>query len=149
MQSKVFHRNILILAEGKIFVFGWNKTGQCGVSPSDLYSSSLQLPRPLPSPWMVHKVACGWNHTLAIIEGGRVTAWGCNAFGQLGIPSVDKISSVPVKLSSEVSWISVLQNGSLYPDLPLTKALHCFTVIPLLSCDRYQCWTTAFIGHYR
>ena len=99
----------MCIGDGKVFVFGWNKTGQCGIPSSDHASPpslapSILLPRPLPDqPWRVRKVACGWSHTLALTEGGVVVAWGSNAFGQLGMPSVEKFSASPVELPQQVS----------------------------------------------
>lgn len=76
-------------------------------------------------------MACGWNHTLALTEGGGVTAWGCNAFGQLGMPSVDKMSAMPMILSPEVSVVKwqLIPLSTLYQTLSV--------VIPRVSCERY------------
>lgn len=80
---------------------GWNKNGQLGLPPSD---STVFIPVPLPSQqWWVDRVACGWNHTMAVVEKGRVMTWGCNSFGQLGLPDVEKQCHVATLLSSEVS----------------------------------------------
>ena len=48
------------------------------------------------------KVSCGWNHTLAIGDGGCLIVWGSNAFGQLGVPDVGKQTERPVVLQQQV-----------------------------------------------
>ena len=101
----MIYNYILVAADGTILVFGWNKNGQCGITSPGATSTSppdLLVPQPLPhQPWRVTKVACGWNHTLALTQDGTVMAWGSNAFGQLGLPSVDKQSETPLPLSRE------------------------------------------------
>ena len=80
---------------------GWNKDGQLGLPPSD---SAILSPVPLTGlQWRVETISCGWSHTLAVVEKGCVMAWGSNAFGQLGLPHVEKQSHVPTHLSSKVS----------------------------------------------
>lgn len=80
---------------------GWNKDSQLGLPPSDV---AVLSPVPLSSQqWRVERIACGWTHTVAVVEKGCVMAWGSNTFGQLGLPYVEKRSHVPTMLSSEVS----------------------------------------------
>ena len=37
------------------------------------------------SPWSRMRIAAGARHTLCVIEGGRVSGWGGNDIGQLGV----------------------------------------------------------------
>ena len=54
-------------------------------SPSPYASSSLSLLPPCRP--RAAKLACGAFHTLVLLEGGEVRAWGINDFGQLGTGS--------------------------------------------------------------
>jgi alpha-tubulin suppressor-like RCC1 family protein len=47
-------------------------------------SYSLPIAIPLPASLKIHQVACGNRHTLCLTHDGRVFAFGCNKFGQLG-----------------------------------------------------------------
>ena len=87
--------------DGEIYVCGWNKNGQLGL-PSQQQVDSLTFSR---VPSLLHritKVSCGWNHTMVMSEEGVVYVWGSNAFGQLGVPEVQRQSETPVQLSFEV-----------------------------------------------
>ena len=89
--------------DGEVFAFGWNKNGQLGVPPSE----DMTVPHPLARTLShcatkIAKVSCGWNHTLAIGDGGSLIVWGSNAFGQLGAPDVAKQTDRPIVLQQEV-----------------------------------------------
>ena len=47
-------------------------------------TSPLRFPAPPDLP-TISKVSCGWTHTLAVSAAGRVVAWGCNTYSQLGL----------------------------------------------------------------
>ena len=44
---------------------------------------------------------------MALTENGTVYVWGSNAFGQLGVPEVQKQSESPIQLSTEVCLCSI------------------------------------------
>ena len=78
---------------------GWNKNGQLGCKPLE----DVTVPRLLTElPVRVAKVACGWNHTLALSEAGELCVWGSNSFGQLGVPQIDKETSIPTMIPHQV-----------------------------------------------
>lgn len=84
---------------------GWNKNGQLGLALPDVDTTTFS---PLANlPCKMTKLSCGWNHTLALSEGGLVFAWGSNAFGQLGEPRAgQKQCNSPIQLSAEVLCVS-------------------------------------------
>ena len=102
-------------------VFGWNKNGQLGVPPCEDVTIPHPLTSKLPhSPTVrVMKVSCGWNHTLAIGDGGSLIAWGSNAFGQLGVPDVVKQTERPIVLQQQVgkdshAWVPRVHNDVIF-----------------------------------
>ncbi|CAH1256948.1 SERGEF [Branchiostoma lanceolatum] len=88
---------VLISAEGRLFVCGWNQKGQLGLGHREDRSVPTQVTA-LTEP--VDTVACGWDFTLAVTEGGQLFSWGSNAFGQLGFPEVKGHSSTPTPVQS-------------------------------------------------
>ncbi|XP_078670628.1 secretion-regulating guanine nucleotide exchange factor-like [Branchiostoma floridae x Branchiostoma belcheri] len=86
-----------ITAEGQLFVCGWNQKGQLGLGHRENVSVLTQVAA-LTEP--VETVACGWDFTLAVTEGGRFFSWGSNAFGQLGVPQVKGHSSTPIHVQN-------------------------------------------------
>ena len=57
--------------------------------------ASIRLSRPIPYlgpgfvplPKLCVYIACGTNHTLALLQGGTIWVWGKNNYGQLGFPA--------------------------------------------------------------
>ncbi|OQS07129.1 hypothetical protein THRCLA_00855 [Thraustotheca clavata] len=61
----------------------------------------------------VARVACGSNHTLCIINGGKVFSWGDNSYGQLGVGLKSKHYHVPLQVDKlRCSAISVICGGN-------------------------------------
>ncbi|GLC36844.1 hypothetical protein PLESTB_000776500 [Pleodorina starrii] len=92
-----------ISVRGDLLTWGRNARGQCGhalpaaAGDDDAAGHDARVPPQLVrfppqlaaasrhrSPLLVHAVACGSEHTLAVTSVG-VFAWGCNAFGQCGL----------------------------------------------------------------
>ncbi|KAM9220674.1 secretion-regulating guanine nucleotide exchange factor isoform 3-T3 [Dugong dugon] len=78
---------------GRLFVCGLNKDGQLGLGHTEnvLYftpcTSLLGCP--------IQQVACGWDFTIILTEGGQVLSCGSNSFGQLGVPHGPRRCVVP------------------------------------------------------
>jgi hypothetical protein len=103
------------------YAFGWgsNNMGQLGSvasaeEPSPLINSRpflLYLPRPIlvMKNLLVREVACGYTHSLAILDTGMLLSWGSNRTYQLGLgPNFPDIvpSPLPVKLEEKVISVS-------------------------------------------
>ncbi|CAH1256903.1 SERGEF [Branchiostoma lanceolatum] len=88
---------VFISAEGRLLVCGWNQKGQLGLGHREDVSVLTQVTA-LTEP--VDTVACGWDFTLAVTEGGQLFSWGSNAFGQLGVPEVKGHSSTSTPVQS-------------------------------------------------
>ena len=83
--------HVLALQEnGSALVWGNNQNGQLGLGNTDNQES------PVPLDFVGARViqfAAGSNHSVALLEDGKVLAWGDNSFGQLGIASVENVMS--------------------------------------------------------
>ena len=87
-----------VLAEGAVYMCGWNKDGQTGSSKP---ASDVTLPTRVLDLPAVRRVACGWTHTVVCTLDGAVFAWGSNTFGQLGT-EVGASSCVPLLLENSL-----------------------------------------------
>ena len=99
---------VAITDEGDMYVWGNNDMGQLGLGVA-LNEDTTQRFKPTllelfnPNGWKlkVVDVAVGLEHTLALVNGGRVYAWGSNQYGQLGLnvdPETTPFSSIPQAL---------------------------------------------------
>ncbi|KYN50563.1 RCC1 and BTB domain-containing protein 1, partial [Trachymyrmex cornetzi] len=74
---------MVVIENGEVYGFGNNGVGQLGIGN---YANQT-------SPWQVGslrgivivKVVCGYAHTLALTDEGKLYVWGGNSYGQLGI----------------------------------------------------------------
>ncbi|KAJ1659871.1 alpha tubulin suppressor [Dispira simplex] len=82
---------VVLTDSGQLLVCGSHHEGQLGLGI--LQSNSKECPQNVLTRWTPilldnfswTDMACGWNHTLAICSKGRVYAFGCGTFGQLGL----------------------------------------------------------------
>ena len=92
-----------IRADGSLWVWGLNSSGQLGLGDTTLRSSPVQLGS---SSWSV--VSCGGSHSLAITTTGQLYGWGLNTSGQVGDGTiVSKSSPVLVSGPAATSWAFV------------------------------------------
>ncbi|KDO29794.1 hypothetical protein SPRG_04908 [Saprolegnia parasitica CBS 223.65] len=77
-----------------LYCFGRGSEGQLGQAHVD----NVRVPAIVASlvQHQVFHVACGANHTLCSVDGGRVFAWGDNTYGQLGVGFKGKQYHVPI-----------------------------------------------------
>ena len=89
--------NLILMNSGRLYTFGYNNMGQCGVGTTknvlvarpveqvlqlaDVYTQTSETPK-----WL--HVAGGRDHSLAISQSGLVYATGNNAKGTLGLPGL-------------------------------------------------------------
>jgi len=96
--------SLALLNDGKVVAWGSNSEGQLGVG-----SKGGQLETPLEVKGLsgVTAISAGSSESLALLEDGKVMAWGKNQFGQLGDGKTeDSDEPVEVKGLSEVVAIS-------------------------------------------
>jgi hypothetical protein len=124
MCSGISH-SLVLTNTGEVYAWGENFSGQLGIG---CYSESM-------TPIKVNgfngekiiQISCGYEHSMALTESGRVFSWGCNEFSQLGldndndndvdIPTIVLLSNeIPIKKISCGQSHSLLlsQNGDIY-----------------------------------
>ena len=91
-----------IKADGSLWSWGYNSTGQLGDNTIISKSSPIQVGSL--TNWS--KVASGFSFTLAIKTDGTLWAWGYNAYGTLGLVDVINRSS-PIQVGSLTNWSSL------------------------------------------
>ncbi|GAB1865176.1 RCC1 and BTB domain-containing protein 1 [Camponotus japonicus] len=75
--------NIVITDENKIYGWGNNFMGQISIDPSRKY---YMYPHEIITiSDKIVKVTCGYDHTLALTNKGKIYAWGNNKYGQIGV----------------------------------------------------------------
>jgi alpha-tubulin suppressor-like RCC1 family protein len=85
---------LALFSNGEVKAWGDNRAGQLGTGSSATNSTT---PTAIGSLSKAVAVAAGYEHSLALLKDGTVTAWGANGAGQLG-NGTETPSSVPVKV---------------------------------------------------
>lgn len=119
-----YAHTIVASSNGKVFASGYNEKGQLG-NGSRFHSVSFQL---VSTPALLSgcgikggkqatsnigfassscALACGHNHTAAILVGGQVVTWGFGTFGQLGLGKEKKESCFPQVVAVEGAAVEV------------------------------------------
>ena len=73
--------NLAMDSEGKVWAWGDNLFGQLGAATAESYSAEPVLVAGIADPLSVR---AGYEHNIALLQGGGVWAWGANFEGQLG-----------------------------------------------------------------
>lgn len=89
----------VVTEDGRVFMFGLNRQGQCGMGPQS--SDSINEPRPVDlerersaggksagAPVKASVLVCGRNHSAILTHDGRVFTFGAASYGRLGLGSV-------------------------------------------------------------
>jgi RCC1 and BTB domain-containing protein len=100
------YHTVVATVSGEVYTFGKNDYGQLGLG----HARNVKVPNLVKisigdSDEKVVDVCCGYYHTVAITEKGKLITWGRNDYGQLGIGSKDHKSTpqyVPLPLSSKI-----------------------------------------------
>lgn len=90
----------LVLSEiGDVYVFGWNESGQLGMSRNDIKAETLPKLLEISEDDNFMAISAGSRHSMAVSENGILFGWGWNKYGQLGMdPNViyfDSPSVIP------------------------------------------------------
>lgn len=90
---------LALASDGKLFSWGANWTGECGVGSTSPVAKPTQIA--FGSGVLISGFTSGWDHVLAVSSAGAVYAWGNNTQDQLGQGAsyTNKYSSLPVKIA--------------------------------------------------
>jgi len=70
----------------RLFVMGLNENGQLGVGQGQSSVSNALVQLSFFDQMVISDIACGDNHSLVLVEGGKLFSFGANDAGQLGLP---------------------------------------------------------------
>ncbi|MFM2091219.1 MAG: hypothetical protein RLZZ127_1708, partial [Planctomycetota bacterium] len=88
--------SVMLKADGTVWTWGADDNGQLG---NDLSLANQTTPVQVSGLSDVVDIAAGGYHTLALRADGTVSAWGSDAFGQLGNDATNQNQAVPATVS--------------------------------------------------
>jgi len=95
----------MLTENGELWGWGLNGNGQIGINRSfDTHNPVPQKVNIATS--RVKHITCGFNHSLALTEDGKVFSWGNNQCGQLGRNSSDFIKDIEFPNNAKISQLS-------------------------------------------
>jgi len=77
-----------VLDNGDVKCWGGNANGQLGIGSTDDQgddSGEMAVLKPVPLGRKARQVSAGRNHTCALLDNSKITCWGLNSTGQLGV----------------------------------------------------------------
>jgi alpha-tubulin suppressor-like RCC1 family protein len=110
--------SLVLTKSGALYIWGWNDYGILGKGPFD--TKPTHEPH-LVFPSGVREVACGWAHTLVLLEDGSLWSWGNHSFLNVGVvhePQKIDISEIDGKIRGIMCGDNfsavVSENGHFY-----------------------------------
>lgn len=95
--------NVALTSEGELYSWGKGLMGELGLA----YVTQQEWPAKITKVAAKFKaVAVGYEHTLAVSEGGDIYVWGANDLGQLGTGDLKPLDR-PTKLKLPQKFVSV------------------------------------------
>ncbi len=79
---------IVSTISGEVYSWGRNTWGQIGIGSDEREVSITQQLKDCFNGEKVKEISCGFEHSLALTESGRVFRWGWNAYKQSGVSSI-------------------------------------------------------------
>ena len=77
---------------GDVYSFGKNNYGQLGIESCDAQRQPVRIFSDPLSREHVLRVSCGYFHTVAVSDDGKVYTFGRNDYGQLGLGTTERVS---------------------------------------------------------
>ena len=88
-----WYHSLALTNDGRVLAWGFNKDGQCGVTPDG--PRFITAPRIVAGLSNIKQIAGGTLHSLALDNSGKVWAFGNNFYGQLGNGSIENVNATP------------------------------------------------------
>jgi alpha-tubulin suppressor-like RCC1 family protein len=115
--------SLALLGDGEVMAWGANRNGQLG---NGTQGGTSNLPAAVAGLGGATAIAAGERHSLALLSGGSVVAWGYNADGQLG-NQTNANSASPVAVAALTGAVGIDGGGShslsFGPPLPSVTSL--------------------------
>lgn len=119
-----FH-TVILYRDGTVSAFGTNEHGMLGQGNTTIYNQITPIPvkNETGSDILryVQDISVGYNHTIALLQDGRVISWGNNSDGELG--TGNKTTSSLPKYVKDPNGTGVLMNiSSIYTSVDMSIA---------------------------
>ncbi|MBV1849278.1 RCC1 domain-containing protein [Catellatospora tritici] len=123
-----FH-SLALLDNGKVMAWGDNSRGQLGIGTN---GGIQRIPVEIVGLDNVKAISAGFLFSLALLDNGKVMAWGENGLGQLGIGTSDGFSDNPIEVAN-LSGVRAIAAGNSHS-------------LALLENRRVKAWGANFDG---
>ena len=125
-----------VLADGSLKCWGSGSSGQLGQgSTSSISKSQQSIPAIDLGGRRARKVAAGFAHMCAILEGSSMVCWGDGSRGQLGYGRTDNIGDEPGEMGVNLPLVDVGTGRSV-----LDLSLNGYHTCALLDDFSTKCW---------
>jgi alpha-tubulin suppressor-like RCC1 family protein len=101
-----------IANNGSIYTMGSNAEGRLGIGDKTMKISVTPCLLEALSKFNAVEIACGWGHTVAVLDNGNVYSWGVGEYGALGT------------IEAKTQWFPVQMH---FTQRPFIKAVSCGT----------------------
>lgn len=133
-----------ITADGKVWTWGDNRCGQLGLLSTDSPPPAfVRQPTPLHLPAPALAVACGWRHSIALLNDHSLQGWGDNKHAQLSLPPA--AAAVPPlahsSLRSSFIWPPTALPAPSLPTSAFVRAIACGWRFSLLLTSSHSVFT--------
>jgi alpha-tubulin suppressor-like RCC1 family protein len=119
-----------LLETGEVQCWGNNADGECGTGEFGGFAIPPSFVINLPGP--VSSIACGGEHTCAVLADNRMACWGWNVVAQIGVTDFDL--QIPTPAIIDVGF-------------PVAAAAGGFThTCALSTAGEVKCWGSNFSG---
>lgn len=99
------HKHAAVLTdEGTMYTRGRNEFGELGLGDNDDRETFVLVPPNLFGGEKLRTVTCGFDHTVAVTDSGKVYSFGCGENSLLGLASPHENQSFPRLVDLKPSW---------------------------------------------
>ncbi len=100
---------LALRSDGTVWGWGDDYQGQLGNGSNDDTTTAVEVSG---LTGRVVSIACGFNHSLAVMSDGSVWAWGDNGSGALGTKTQDVFQNTPVAVDGLSSGVTAVAGGT-------------------------------------